>query len=310
MAEHFKIVFEGQLRTGVELETARLNLAQLFKTDVSGVDRLFTGNPVTIKRSLTRDDAQRYLAALNDAGVEGRVEPEEPVSLSLEEVVEHAPQRPYFEPAASPYAPPRTPVAQDWPAVGELKVFTTQGRIGRLRYLAWSMALVGVAILVAALCVGVLSVSLVAGGLLGTVAFVAFVVISVQIGAQRLHDAGMSAWLLLLNLVPVVGSFFPIVMMAVPGSTGPNQYGPPPPANTPRVKALAVIWLVVLALAIVAGVMGGLKTIQEEVEATTSAYEQALPYDDDTNDTNDAEQPTVPVDPVDIGDSSDSNDDQ
>ncbi|UZJ60945.1 DUF805 domain-containing protein [Pseudomonas sp. KU26590] len=307
MAEHFKIVFEGQLRTGVALETARLNLAQLFKTDVSGVDRLFTGNPVTIKRSLTRDDAQRYLAALNEAGVEGRIEPEEPVSLSLDEVVEVAPQRPVFDPATSPYAPPRTPVAHDWPAVGELKVFSIQGRIGRLRYLAWSLALVGVAMLVAVLCVGILSVSLVAGGLLGTVAFVAFVVVSVQIGAQRLHDAGMSAWLLLLNLVPVVGSFFPIVMMAVPGSTGPNEYGPPPPSNTPRVKVLAVTWLVVLVLALVAGVMGGLKTIQEEVEATTSAYEQALPYDDDSSDT---EQPTVPVDPVDIGDSSDSRDDQ
>ena len=150
MAEHFKIVFEGRLRTGVELDTARLNLAQLFKTDVSGVDRLFTGNPVTIKRSLTRDDAQRYLAALNDAGVDGRIELEEPVSLSLEEVVEDTPQRPAFEPAASPYAPPRTPVAQDWAAVGELKVFSIQGRIGRLRYLAWSLALVAVGMLVKA----------------------------------------------------------------------------------------------------------------------------------------------------------------
>lgn len=304
MAEHFKIVFEGQLRTGVELETARQNLAQLFKTEVSGVDRLFTGKPVTIKRSLTRDDAQRYLAALNDAGVEGRIEPEEPVSLRLEDVVEDTPQRPAFEPAASPYAPPRTPAVQNWPAVGDLKVFSIRGRIGRLRYLAWSLALVAVGLLVAAVCVGVLSVSLVAGGLLGTVALVAFVVVSIQIGAQRLHDAGWSAWLLLLNLVPVVGSFFPILMMAVPGNTGPNRYGPPPPGNTPRVKVLAILWLAVLALALVAGMMGGLNTVQEQVEATTSEYEQALPYDDD------AEQPVVPVDPVDSGDSSDSNDDQ
>jgi uncharacterized membrane protein YhaH (DUF805 family) len=310
MAEHFKIVFEGQLRAGVELETARRNLAQLFKTDVAGVDRLFTGKPVTIKRSLTRDDAQRYLAALNDAGLEGRLEPEQPVTLSLDEVVEETPRQLAFDPAASPYAPPRTAVASDWPEVGELKVFSIQGRIGRLRYLAWSLALVAVGMLVGALCVGVLSVSLVAGGLLGTVALVAFVVVSIQIGAQRLHDAGWSAWLLLLNLVPVVGSFFPILMMAIPGNTGPNRYGPPPPGNTPRVKVLAILWLAVLALAVVAGMMGGLETVQEQVEATTSEYEQALPYDDDASDT---EQPTVPVDPVDpldIGDSSDGNDDQ
>jgi len=310
MAEHFKIVFEGLLRPGVELETARLNLAQLFKTDTTGVDRLFTGKPVTIKRGLTNDDAQRYLAALNDAGVEGRIEPELPVTLSLAEVVDDVAPGSAFDPAASPYAPPRAPVGQDFPAVGELKVFSVQGRIGRLRYLAWSLALVAVGLLVAALCVGILSVSLVAGGLLGTVALVAFVVVSIQIGAQRLHDAGWSAWLLLLNLVPVVGSFFPLLMMAVPGNTGPNRYGPPPPSNTPRVKILAVLWLVVLALVFIAAMMGGIETVQEQVEATTSEYEEALPYDDDATD---PEQLTVPVDPtdaIDNGDSSGGTDDQ
>ena len=139
MAEHFKIVFEGHLRTGVDLETARLNLAQLFKSDVSNMDRLFTGKPVTVKRSLTQDDAQRYLKALNDAGVEARIEPEQPVTWTLEEVTAPEPQKPAVESSASPYAPPRAAMAQDWPAVGELKVFTLQGRIGRLRYLAWSV---------------------------------------------------------------------------------------------------------------------------------------------------------------------------
>ncbi|MFJ3487420.1 DUF805 domain-containing protein [Pseudomonas sp. NPDC090202] len=300
MAEHFKIVFEGQLRFGVELETARLNLAQLFKSDVSNIDRLFTGKPMTVKRGLTRDDAQRYLKALNDAGVEARIEPEEPVKLSLEEISETRPQPATFDPA-SPYAPPRATLTHDWPAVGELNVFTVQGRIGRLRYLAWSLVLVAVAMVVGLLCVGVMGVSLVAGGLLAAIGFVALVVISIQIGAQRLHDAGWSAWLLLLNLVPVVGSFFPILMIVVPGNSGTNQYGPPPPANGKAVKLLAALWLVFLALVFVGALMGGLDAFQEEVEATTSEYEQALPYDDDSDD---AAQPADPAD------SSDSAQDQ
>lgn len=310
MAEHFKIVFEGQLRTGVDPETARLNLAQLFKSDVSGIDRLFSDQPITLKHSLTHDDAKRYLEALHDAGVEGRIEPEQPVSWSLEEIGQPAPARPAFESAASPYAPPRATVAEDWPAEGGLKVFTVQGRIGRLRYLAWSMVLSFVALLLAALCIGVLSMSLIAGGLLGAIMVVAFIVVSVQIGSQRVHDAGWSAWLLLLNLVPVVGSFFPLMMVLVPGSIGPNRYGPPPPKNNRSVKILAVLWVAFITLVFVGAMVGGWQKLQEEIETTTGDYEQSLPYDDDSDE---AAQPDVPADPAyvpEAGDSSDNTEDQ
>lgn len=293
MAEHFKIVFEGQLRTGVDLETARLNLAQLFKSDVSDVDRLFTGKPITLKRGLLQDDAQRYLKALHEAGVEALIEPEQPVAWTLEEIEEPAPAKPAFDSAASPYAPPRSSVVSDWSAEGALKVFTVQGRIGRLRYLAWTMVLSFVGMLLAALCFGVLSMSLIAGGLLGTVMLIAFIVVSIQMSAQRLHDAGWSAWLLLVNLLPVVGGFFPLLMMVIPGNAGPNRYGAPPPKNTRSVKVLAALWVVFLALLLVAGLMGGLKKVKEEVRATTGDYEQTLPYDDDSDD---AAQPDIPAD--------------
>lgn len=307
MAEHFKIVFEGQLRPGVDLETARLNLAQLFNSDVSGIERLFTGTAITVKRGLSRDDAQRYLKTLNDAGVEARVEPEQPVAWTLEEVEESVPAKPAFVPVASPYAPPRASVVNEWPAVGDLNVFSVQGRIGRLRYLAWTMVLIAVGLLLGGLCLGILSMSLIAGGLLGTVLLLALLVVSIQMGAQRLHDAGWSAWLLLLNLVPVVGIFFPILMIVIPGNDGPNRYGAPPPANNRAVKVLAALWIVVLALMFVGALMGGLQKVRDEVEATTGEYEQTLPNDDDSDD---AAQPALPVDPGDSGDSSDSDEDQ
>jgi uncharacterized membrane protein YhaH (DUF805 family) len=306
MAEHFKIVFEGQLRTGVDLETARLNLAQLFKSDVSSIHRLFTGKPMTVKRGLTRDDAQRYLKALNDAGVEARIEAEQPVAWTLEEIEEPTPAKPALEPVASPYAPPRASVATEWPTEGELKVFTIQGRIGRLRYLAWSMVLCFVGMLLAALCFGVLSMSLIAGGLLATVLFIAFLVVSIQMGAQRLHDAGWSAWLLLLNLIPLVNSVFPLLMMVIPGNAGPNRYGAPPPKNTRSVKILAGLWVVFLALIILAALLGGFHKVKEEVNATTSEYEQSLPYDDDSE----QGTPDVQADPATSPDTGDGDDDQ
>lgn len=42
---------------------------------------------------------------------------------------------------ASPYTPPSAQVGDALPEFGELNVFTTNGRIGRLRYLGWSMAM-------------------------------------------------------------------------------------------------------------------------------------------------------------------------
>ncbi|HEY0289640.1 MAG TPA: DUF805 domain-containing protein [Pseudomonas sp.] len=304
MAEHFSIVFEGQRRNGVELETAKLNLAQLFKSDVSAIERLFSGKPITVKRGLTHDDAQRYLKALNDAGVEARIERETPIALTLEEIEEPSVQRPAYESVAtSPYAPPRAAVTYDRAEIGELKVFTVQGRIGRLRYLAWSMVLMFVALIMFALCMSIMSMSLIAGGLFGAVIFVVFLVVSIQIGAQRLHDAGWSAWLLLLNLVPFVGSFFPFLMIAVPGNTGPNQYGAPQPPNTKAVKILAALWLPAMVIIFVSVQMGGLQTFKDEVEITTSEYEQTLPYDDDSD--SDTVQPANPSDPADSADDED-----
>ena len=307
MAEHFKVVFEGQLQAGVDLQTARLNLAQLFKSDVSSVDRLFTGKLMTLKRGLTHDDAQRYLQALREAGVEARLESEQPVAWTLEEVETHVSPQPAFQPSASPYAPPRAAVAQDWPEAGALKVFTVQGRIGRLRYLAWSFTLTSVALLLGAICFAIFFESLIAGALLGTVVFVAFVVISTQMGAQRLHDANLSGWLLLLSLIPVVGSFFPILLTLVPGSAGPNQYGPPPPPNTRSVKVLATLWVLALVLVIVGAIMGGVQKFKEEMELGTLEYEQMLPNDDDADEATSPDVIADPVDPIDPANATDDD---
>lgn len=294
MAEHFKIVFEGLLRPGVDLQTARLNLAQLFKSDVSSVDPLFTGKPITVKRGLTHDDAQRYLKVLNEAGVEARIEPEQPVSWTLEEITEPAPsttayppgaqyERPVAPQAASPYAPPRAAVVDENTGPGELNVMSIDGRIGRLRFMAWSMVMVTVLMIVIDMSLSLMSVSMVSTGLLIAIAGLVFVVFSCMTAAKRLHDVGWSAWLLLIALIPAVGGFFSILLMIIPGNVGSNRYGPPPPPNHAGVKVLAFLWSLVIVAACLAGIMDGMSTFQEEVEVTTDAYEQSLPYDDDSS---------------------------
>ncbi|MDH4582665.1 DUF805 domain-containing protein [Pseudomonas sp. BN415] len=144
----------------------------------------------------------------------------------------------------SPYAPPQAQVGEQLPEFGELKVLGTNGRIGRVRYLGWSMALMLAFLPIGGVILGSFVLSETLAGLLTLVASLALVVVSVCIGVQRLHDIGWSGWLWLLNFVPIVGSVFALLMLFVPGTGGPNRYGPPPPPNSRAVKVLA--WLIIL----------------------------------------------------------------
>jgi len=51
---------------------------------------------------------------------------------------------------------------------------------------------------------------------------------SICVGGRRLHDRDMSAWWLLLMLIPVVGSLILLVIYVLPGTPGPNRFGPNP----------------------------------------------------------------------------------
>lgn len=156
--------------------------------------------------------------------------------------------------AAHPYAPPRTPVGDPIAEHGELRVFTTQGRIGRLRYLAWSMCLMSTALALWMVASMAMALSAVLGVILIGIFGLGFLVVSVQIGVQRLHDLGWSGWLMLLNLVPVVGTFFPFVMLLMPGNDGANRFGAPQPPNTKAVKVLASLWLLAPVAGFVAAI--------------------------------------------------------
>lgn len=153
----------------------------------------------------------------------------------------------------TPYTPPRANIDAHAGQVGELKVTSFKGRIGRMRYLAWSLVLMfAFAVVIAALsAVTLLSETL--GGILIIGASIGMLVISVQIGVQRLHDMGWTGWLWLLNLVPIVNSVFWIIMLVVPGTVGSNRFGPEPPPNSLAVNLLAGLFLVLM--------IGGLLTL-------------------------------------------------
>ncbi|VVO16583.1 hypothetical protein PS712_03887 [Pseudomonas fluorescens] len=278
----FKIVFDGALLPGVDSGTAKLNLAALFKSDVAAIERLFSGRPVALKRDLSHADAQTYLQALKNTGIDARIESEPSIELSLSDVHDHVPTAAVAEPD-SPYAPPRANVGESVAGFATLRPFGVEGRIGRLRFLAWSMvlslvtlAVVGVfAIIGLGLVSGDSTAGLIVAGILAFILCLAFLIVSIMISVQRLHDIGWSGWLWLLNLVPFVGSFFPLLMLVMPGTPAANRYGAPPPPNSTAVKVLSSLWVVVIALLIVGALAGGLSAIQDEYENTLESSYQS-----------------------------------
>ena len=57
--------------------------------------------------------------------------------------------------------------------------------------------------------------------------------ISVVTLIKRIHDFGKSGWYCLLSIFPYVGVLFLLIFMGMPGSKGPNKYGPDPKASRP-----------------------------------------------------------------------------
>ena len=51
---------------------------------------------------------------------------------------------------------------------------------------------------------------------------------NLAVQVRRFHDQDKSGWLVLLNLIPYLGSLIVLIFMLLDGTSGPNQYGPDP----------------------------------------------------------------------------------
>lgn len=75
----FDIIFRGDIVLGHQLGEVKLKLQQLFKADAAKIDALFNGRPVPLKRGLDEASAQKYRAALIQAGAMVELKPADEV---------------------------------------------------------------------------------------------------------------------------------------------------------------------------------------------------------------------------------------
>lgn len=144
----------------------------------------------------------------------------------------------------------------------------TVGRLGRVRYIAYSLGTV-VALALFMGVTGYVALSLpVAGGrlLLSMTAvlnyYLLLPLVMVVLTIRRAHDFNYRGWLAFLLLVPVINLLF----WVIPGTRGGNTYGEAPAPNTLSAMLVALILPVLL--------LGGyfvFKTQQDETGMVNSA---------------------------------------
>lgn len=148
----------------------------------------------------------------------------------------------------NPYSTPTAAVSdiQNDDGFGDLKIFTSQGRIGRIRYLMYTMG-VGLAGMLLAMLL--MTIPLI-GPFLAIALYVAILVISIFLTIQRSHDFNVTGWMSLVLLIPLVS----LIFYFIPGTKGSNQYGLQPPPNSTAIKVTAFLLLALFLIGILAAI--------------------------------------------------------
>jgi uncharacterized membrane protein YhaH (DUF805 family) len=160
--------------------------------------------------------------------------------------------------SASPYSPPQTDLISDQEEFAPVKILSAKGRIGRIRYIAYT---IGISMLVyLAIMAMSAAAALVSGGsqevagvailIVVVLGYGAMLVVNVLLTIQRCHDFNTSGWLSLVLLLPLI----PLIFWFIPGSDGANRFGPPPPPNKGG-------WVAVVVILVLVGVIGMLAAI-------------------------------------------------
>lgn len=145
----------------------------------------------------------------------------------------------------NPYSTPKAPLEMQPSSANfeGFKPFSSEGRLGRLRYLVYTFGIT---------MVGGISASLLAliptiGIFFATILYIGILAASFFLTIQRSHDFNASGWLSVLYLIPLVS----LVFFFIPGSTESNQFGEPTPPNSTAINVISSILITFFVLAII-----------------------------------------------------------
>jgi len=170
---------------------------------------------------------------------------------------------------SNPYQTPGSPVEDQGEQYSEVKILSTAGRLGRVRYIGYT---VGLSMLLAIAMGLVMAISAAAGiaalsVIVTVLGYVAIIALQIILTVQRCHDFNSSGWLSILAIIPLVN----LIFWAIPGTDGPNRFGNPPPPNTTGAVVLALIIPLIFVVGIVAAI--ALPAYQQYVKRAHAAQQ-------------------------------------
>lgn len=148
----------------------------------------------------------------------------------------------------NPYSAPDAALDTGHDVLYQPKILSFNGRIGRMRYLAYG---IGLNILLMALMIPLGGVTAAMGGETGMsmigmlvmgIFYIATIAISIMFAKRRFNDLNRSGWWFLLFLIPIVNLLMAIYLVFFPGSDSANNFGPPPMANS--IGVLILGWMI------------------------------------------------------------------
>lgn len=162
---------------------------------------------------------------------------------------------------ANQYQAPQSSVdASSGQDYAEVKVFSTSGRMGRVRFINYYLTIPFAVMMVLSMVIGIIAaIAVPAMGEGGTapavmmammlLIYVAFIIYQFLVVVQRCHDFNASGWLSLVMLIPGINILFLLALLVIPGTDGSNNFGlSPKPNSTVQivVSLLAPLFLIAI----------------------------------------------------------------
>jgi uncharacterized membrane protein YhaH (DUF805 family) len=167
----------------------------------------------------------------------------------------------------NPYEAPSTISYADSREYGDVRLFSTKGRLGRVRYIGY---LIGFSLL--ALILGSAAIGMIGAGfrvapsgnfvVVFGLPYLLFYAVQILLTIQRCHDFNASGWLSLIVIIPLAGFLF----WFIPGTDGANRWGHKTPPNT----TATVVFTLLLPLLVV-GALSAISISQYQAYANRAA---------------------------------------